>query len=157
MASGLIPGTPVGQLFSRSSQPSTPTLQDIQENNLGGVSSGHAIPQLHPENSQCVSLCRTGFATLWPLGLEDCSELSAPVPHEMHCDWPSELVNDPTGQGKHVPLRGKANDPAEHGVHDVRLRFTCTWLAWGRGSYEVSLFVRNLTQSQMCSPALHYA
>ena len=51
MASGLIPGTPVGQLFSRSSQPTTPTLQDIQENNLGGVSSGHAIPQLHPENS----------------------------------------------------------------------------------------------------------
>ena len=48
MASGLIPGTPVGQLFSRSSQPTTPTLQDIQ----GGVSSGHAIPQLHPENSQ---------------------------------------------------------------------------------------------------------
>ena len=47
MASGLIPGTPVGQLFSRSSQPSTPTLLDIQENNLGGVSSGHAIPQLH--------------------------------------------------------------------------------------------------------------
>ena len=52
MASGLIPGTPVGQLFSRSSQPTTPTLQDIQENNLGGVSSGHAIPQLQPENSQ---------------------------------------------------------------------------------------------------------
>ena len=52
MASGLIPGTPVGQLFSRSSQPTTPTLQDIQENILGGVSSGHAIPQLHPENSQ---------------------------------------------------------------------------------------------------------
>ena len=51
MASGLIPGTPVGQLFSRSSQPSTPTLQDIQENNLGGVSSGHAMSQLHPENS----------------------------------------------------------------------------------------------------------
>ena len=51
MASGLIPGTPVGQLFSRSSRPSTPTLQDIQENNLGGVSSGHAIPQLHPEKS----------------------------------------------------------------------------------------------------------
>ena len=51
MASGLIPGTPVGQLFSRSSQPTTPTLQDVQENNLGGVSSGHAIPQLHPENS----------------------------------------------------------------------------------------------------------
>ena len=51
MASGLIPGTPVGQLFSRSSQPTTPTLQDIQENNLGGVSSGHAIAQLHPENS----------------------------------------------------------------------------------------------------------
>ena len=55
MASGLIPGTPVGQLFSQSSQPSTPTLQDIQENNLGGVSSGHAIPQLHPENSQVMS------------------------------------------------------------------------------------------------------
>ena len=55
MASGLIPGTPVGQLFSRSSQPSTPTLQDIQENNLGGVSSGHAMSQLHPENSQKVS------------------------------------------------------------------------------------------------------
>ena len=52
MASGLIPGTPVGQLFSRSSQPSTPTLQDIQENNLGGVSSGHAMSQLHPENSR---------------------------------------------------------------------------------------------------------
>ena len=62
MASGLIPGTPVGQLFSRSSQPTTPTLQDIQENNLGGVSSGHAIHQLQPENSQrhsefvCVSV-----------------------------------------------------------------------------------------------------
>ena len=55
MASGLIPGTPVGQLFSRSSQPSTPTLQDIQENNLGGVSSGHAMSQLHPENSQVMS------------------------------------------------------------------------------------------------------
>ena len=52
MASGLIPGTPVGQLFSWSSQPSTPTLQDIQENNLGGVSSGHAMSHLHPENSQ---------------------------------------------------------------------------------------------------------
>ena len=57
MASGLIPGTPVGQLFSRTSQPSTPTLQDTQENNLGEVSSGHATHpmQLHPENSQVMS------------------------------------------------------------------------------------------------------
>ena len=42
-------------MFSWSSQPSTPTLQDIQENNLGGVSSGHAMSQLHPENSQVMS------------------------------------------------------------------------------------------------------
>ena len=52
MTSGPISGTPSGQLFSRSSHPSTPALRDIQEKNLGGVSSGHAIPQLHPENSQ---------------------------------------------------------------------------------------------------------
>ena len=55
MASDLVPGTPVGQLFSRSSQPSTPTLQDIQKNNLGGVSSGHAMSQLHAENPQVMS------------------------------------------------------------------------------------------------------
>ena len=52
MASGLISGIPLGQSFSRSCQSTTPTLRDIQEKNLGGVSSGHAIPQLHPENSQ---------------------------------------------------------------------------------------------------------
>ena len=46
------PGIPLGQSFSRSSHPSTPALRDIQEKNLGGVSSGHAILQLHPENSQ---------------------------------------------------------------------------------------------------------
>ena len=51
MTSGPISGIPLGQLFSRNSHPSTPALRDIQENNLGGVSSGHAIPQLHPENS----------------------------------------------------------------------------------------------------------
>ena len=58
MASGLVPGTPVGQLFSRSSQSTTPTLQDVQENNLGGVSSGvGGYPtQLHPENSQILSI-----------------------------------------------------------------------------------------------------
>ena len=55
MTSGPISGTPSGQLFSRSSHPSTPALRDIQEKNLGGVSSGHAIPQLHPENSQVMS------------------------------------------------------------------------------------------------------
>ena len=66
MASGLIPGTPVGQLFSRSSQPSTPTLQDIQENNLGGVSSGHAMSQLHPENSQVMSPNSPGPQPLYP-------------------------------------------------------------------------------------------
>ena len=33
-------GTPSGQLFSRSSHPSTPALLDAQEKNLGGVSSG---------------------------------------------------------------------------------------------------------------------
>ena len=56
MASGLIPGAPVGPLFSRSSQHSTHTLQEIQENNLGGVSSGHAMSQLHPENSHLEAL-----------------------------------------------------------------------------------------------------
>ena len=64
MASGLVPGTPVDQLFSPSSQPSTPTLQDIQDANLGGVSSGHAMSQLQPESSQnlkslclCIHIC----------------------------------------------------------------------------------------------------
>ena len=55
MTSGPISGIPLGQSFSRSCQSTTPTLRDIQEKNLGGVSSGHAIPQLHPENSQVMS------------------------------------------------------------------------------------------------------
>ena len=58
------PGTPVGQLFCRSSLPTTPTLQDIQENNLGEVSSGAATHpmQLHPENSQVMSPNSAGLA-----------------------------------------------------------------------------------------------
>ena len=55
MTSGPISGIPLGQSFSRSCQSTTPTLRDIQEKNLGGVSSGHANPQLHPENSQVMS------------------------------------------------------------------------------------------------------
>ena len=53
--SGLIPGTPVGQLFSRNSQPSAPTLLDVQDPNLGGVSSSQAITLLPSENSQVMS------------------------------------------------------------------------------------------------------
>ena len=65
MASGLISGIPLGQSFSRSCQSTTPTLRDIQEKNLGGVSSGHAIPQLHPENSRSASLPSIWW-TDWP-------------------------------------------------------------------------------------------
>ena len=58
------PGIPLGQSFSRSSQPTSPTLQDIQEKNLGGVSSGIATHpmQLHPENSQVMSPKSPGLA-----------------------------------------------------------------------------------------------
>ena len=42
-------------VFCRNSQSTTPTLQDIQENNLGGVYLGGYPTQLHPENSQVMS------------------------------------------------------------------------------------------------------
>ena len=59
----VIPGSS-GKSVSRSSQPTTPTLQDIQEKNLGGVRSGVATHpmQLHPENSQVMSPKSPGLA-----------------------------------------------------------------------------------------------
>ena len=66
MASGLIPGTPVGQLFSRSSQPTTPLCKISKRIILEGSSSGHAIPQLQPENSQVMSPSSPGPQPLYP-------------------------------------------------------------------------------------------
>ena len=57
---------------------------------------------------------------LWWILIKDVD----PVGHAMHCDWPSKLAKEPTGHGKHVPLRGKAYDPAGQGLHAVRLGFT---------------------------------